>query len=47
MSNEYIPQPRPGGKDPFVEKMEVESDKRLGKFVGTSRSSARPSSPTA
>ena len=26
--------PRPGGKDPFVERMEVESDKRLGRFLG-------------
>jgi TonB family protein len=26
--------PRPGAKDPFVEKMEVETDKRLFKFLG-------------
>lgn len=32
--NAYAPQMKPGQKDPFVEKMEVESDKRLGKFVG-------------
>jgi TonB family protein len=31
--NMYAPMPA-GGKDPFIEKFEVESDKRLGKFVG-------------
>ena len=29
-----MPMAKPGAKDPFVERMEVESDKRLGKFLG-------------
>jgi TonB family protein len=35
MANDmYAPQSPAGAKDPFIEKFEVESDKRLGKFVG-------------
>lgn len=33
MANDMFPQPKGAIKDPFIEKMEVESDKRLGKFV--------------